>query len=125
MTLAALDIDYFKGINDTFGHEVGDDVLRAISQLLLERMRRVDKVFRLGGEEFLVLFYGTDAQHSYGLAQELRVDIANLPCCPDRSVTVSIGLATLRPKEQWREWMKRSDNYLYRAKSMGRDQVVA
>lgn len=60
MTIAPLDIDYFKIINDTFGHDMGDRVLQSISELPLHRVRRIDKIFRLGGEEFLVLFYGID-----------------------------------------------------------------
>ncbi|PZD72425.1 putative diguanylate cyclase AdrA [Acaryochloris thomasi RCC1774] len=124
MTLAALDIDHFKSINDTFGHAAGDQVLRRIGQLLQGRVRRVDKVFRLGGEELLVLLYGTGGKNGSSVAEELREAIAALELLPDRPVTVSIGLATLYPQENWKLWLKRSDENLYQAKAMGRNRVV-
>lgn len=124
MTLASLDIDHFKAINDVFGHAAGDQVLRDISGLLKERLRRVDQVFRIGGEEFLLLFYGSDAESGYRVAEELRHFIGTQPFLPNHSVTVSIGVATLHPKEDWMTWMQRSDNSLYRAKSAGRNQVM-
>ncbi|MEO0373290.1 MAG: GGDEF domain-containing protein [Cyanobacteria bacterium P01_A01_bin.17] len=124
MTLAALDIDHFKSINDTFGHAAGDQVLCSISQLLKGRVRRVDRVFRLGGEELLVLLYGTGKNNGSLVAEELRKEIAALELLPNRPVTVSIGLATLHPQEDWKLWMQRSDENLYQAKAMGRNRVV-
>jgi diguanylate cyclase (GGDEF)-like protein len=125
MTLVSLDLDHFKSINDTLGHDAGDAVLRGVGDLLNRRIRRADKVFRLGGEEFLALLYGADAEVGQRVAEELRDAIGSLPLLPDRSVTVSVGVAALRPGEEWREWMKRGDDNLYRAKSAGRDQVAA
>lgn len=125
MTLLALDLDHFKSINDTLGHDAGDAVLRGVSKLLRRRLRRTDKVFRLGGEEFLALLYGTDAKNSLQVAEDLRIAIASLPLLSDRAVTVSIGVATLLPRENWTEWMKRSDKNLYRAKAGGRNRVMA
>lgn len=125
MTLVALDLDHFKSINDTLGHDAGDTVLRGVGELLHRRIRRADKVFRLGGEEFLALLYGTDAEKGRRVAEELRGAIGSLPLLPDRSVTVSIGVAALRPGEEWTEWMRRGDENLYRAKAAGRDRVAA
>ncbi len=125
MTLVALDLDHFKSINDTLGHDAGDRVLRSVGEVLQRRIRRADRAFRLGGEEFLALLYGADEESGQQVAEELRGAIATLAPLPDRSVTASVGIATLRPDESWREWMKRSDENLYRAKSGGRDQVVA
>jgi diguanylate cyclase (GGDEF)-like protein len=125
MTLVSLDLDHFKSINDTLGHDAGDAVLRGIGDLLNRRIRRADKVFRLGGEEFLAILYGTDAEVGRRVAEELRDAIGSLPLLPDRSVTVSVGVAALRPGEDWVEWMKRGDENLYRAKSAGRDRVAA
>ncbi len=124
MTLASLDIDHFKSINDIYGHAVGDQVLCEISQLLTERLRQVDQVFRIGGEEFLLLLYGTNAQNGYRVAEELCHLIASAQLLPQQSVTVSIGMATLQAPEDWITWMQRSDHHLYRAKSAGRNQVV-
>lgn len=125
MTLVAIDIDHFKSINDTYGHDVGDQVLRGIGQLLQDRIRIVDSVFRLGGEEFLLLFYGVDADNSCQIAEELCQTIGAQELLPDRSVTVSLGVATLQPEEDRIGWMKRGDKNLYRAKARGRNCVMA
>lgn len=123
MTLVTLDIDHFKSVNDTYGHDVGDDVLCHVSTLVKNRIRRVDKVFRLGGEEFLVLLHGTGQTDAQQVAEDLRSRIALLELLPERAVTVSVGLATLRLNEDWTAWMKRSDKNLYRAKMSGRNRV--
>lgn len=125
MTLATLDLDHFKTINDTLGHDAGDVVLRGIGELLRNRVRRVDKLFRPGGEEFLALLYGANNESGRRVAEELRTAIAGQAFVPDHVVTVSIGLATLLPGEDRKKWMKRSDENLYRAKAGGRNQVVA
>ena len=124
MSLIALDLDNFKFINDTLGHDAGDEVLRGVGNLLQKRIRRSDKVFRLGGEEFLILLYDTDAAQSWLVAEELRKTIESMLLLPDRRVTTSLGVATLQPKEHWRDWMKRSDDNLYLAKKQGRNRVV-
>lgn len=124
MTLLTLDLDRFKSINDTLGHDAGDVVLQGVSELLKKRTRRTDKVFRPGGEEFLVLLYGTEIENGVKVAEELRGAIALLSLLSDRTVTVSIGVATLLAGESWTEWLKRSDENLYRAKSGGRNRVV-
>lgn len=125
MTLITLDLDHFKSINDTLGHDAGDTVLRGIGKHLHDRIRRSDKVFRLGGEEFLALLYNTDATHGLNLAEELRSSIETQIVLPDHPVTASIGVATLQTDESWDEWMKRCDKNLYRAKQDGRNKVVA
>ena len=124
MTLLSLDIDHFKAINDSLGHDAGDAVLRGVGELLRKRARRVDKVFRLGGEEFLVLLYGADGHSAQRVAQELLGAIAAQPFLPETPVTVSIGAATLESDEDYQTWLKRVDANLYRAKSGGRNQVV-
>ena len=79
MTLVALDLDHFKDINDTLGHDAGDTALRRVGLLLRQRLRRVDKVFRVGGEEFLALLWNTDAQgrpiDRGGNPSQLRVEL--------------------------------------------------
>jgi len=124
MSLVAIDIDHFKDINDTFGHEQGDNVLKSISQHLLSRVRRVDKIFRLGGEEFLVLLYNTGSADALNVAEEFRTGIASLNLLRNRSVTISLGVATLARKETQQQWIRRSDDNLYKAKNKGRNQVV-
>jgi diguanylate cyclase (GGDEF)-like protein len=124
MTLVTLDLDHFKQVNDRFGHDAGDAVLQGVGGLLRKRLRRVDRLFRIGGEEFLVLLFATDADNARRVAESLRAAIAAHPFVPDHPVTASIGLAALRPGDDWKAWMKRSDDNLYAAKSAGRDRVV-
>jgi diguanylate cyclase (GGDEF)-like protein len=125
MTLLCLDLDHFKSINDSLGHDAGDTVLSGVGALLLGRARKADRVFRLGGEEFLVFLYGADATSGGHVAEELRAAIESHAFLADRSVTVSIGLAELGPDEGWTAWIKRGDENLYRAKQGGRNRVVA
>ena len=124
MTLLAFDLDHFKSINDTYGHDAGDEVLIGVGRYLTKRLRRSDMAFRIGGEEFLILLYNTDTSAACHLAEELRAGIETMSLLPDRKVTASIGVATLESGEHWRHWMKRSDEFLYRAKSGGRNRVV-
>lgn len=124
-TLVSIDIDHFKLINDTFGHEAGDIVLSKFSQLLLKRVRRSDVVFRLGGEEFLLLLMDTDSDSGVQVAEQLRTILKQTELLPDRQVTASMGVATFRPGESWQRWLRRSDQAVYRAKGEGRDRVVA
>jgi diguanylate cyclase (GGDEF)-like protein len=123
-TMILLDLDHFKKINDTLGHDAGDAVLQHIGSYLKGRMRHSDKVFRLGGEEFLIILYDTDADNGHDIAEELRHGISSLTTLADHKLTASIGLATLTNTENSKQWMKRCDENLYCAKSSGRDTVV-
>lgn len=125
MTLLTLDLDHFKSINDTLGHDSGDLVLRGVSHLLSRRIRRADHVFRTGGEEFLILLQETNIEQGRQVAEELREAIESEELLPGKQVTVSIGVATLASGENWMEWMKRSDDNLYRAKTEGRNRVAS
>jgi len=125
MSLLSLDLDLFKAVNDDLGHDAGDAVLRGVGDLLRRRCRRADRTFRMGGEEFLVLLHGTDAENARLFAEQLRAEIESSTLHPNRAVTVSIGVAGLANDERWEDWVKRSDANLYRAKSQGRNQVVA
>jgi diguanylate cyclase (GGDEF)-like protein len=123
MTLVVLDLDHFKYINDTFGHDAGDRVLRGVGQLLQQRIRKSDKVFRLGGEEFLVLLYNSNMASGKQVAEELRQAIEEQKLVDDHHVTASVGVATLEREEDWKQWIKRADENLYRAKANGRNRV--
>ena len=123
-TLITMDIDNFKIINDTYGHDAGDMVLRSIADIILKRLRRVDKVYRLGGEEFLALLRGTDESNAAEIAESLKAAISSETMILDESITVSMGVAGYRSDESWLDWMKRSDEKLYRAKVEGRNRVV-
>ncbi|MEX2048571.1 MAG: GGDEF domain-containing protein [Gemmatimonadota bacterium] len=124
MTLLALDLDEFKEINDTRGHDVGDAVLRGVADLLRARIRRSDRAFRLGGEEFLAFLYGTDKDQGLRVAEELRSAVQAQSLAADRPVTVSVGIAQYSGDPDWETWVKRCDENLYTAKAKGRNLVV-
>ena len=123
-TLLMLDLDHFKSINDNYGHSIGDTVLRDVGTHLGERIRHSDKVFRLGGEEFLIVLYNTETESAIEVAEELRNGVAMLSTPLDSAITASIGLATHLPGEGMDEWLKRCDDMLYQAKSAGRNKVI-
>lgn len=125
MTLVGFDLDQFKQVNDQKGHAAGDEVLRCFARILKQRRREVDALFRTGGEEFLMLLYGTGQAGALVLAEEIRRQVESACWVEDTAVTVSVGVAELRRKESWEDWVKRCDQNLYRAKRQGRNQVVA
>ncbi len=124
-TLISMDIDYFKEINDELGHDIGDHVLMQLGAFLKDFFRDSDKIFRTGGEEFLILVSNTDEANGIDIAEKLRKEIENLSLIPDRMVTVSIGVAGLGSEKDWKQWMKACDKNLYEAKNSGRNRVVA
>lgn len=124
-SIVSLDLDHFKRVNDDFGHDAGDRVLLSLADLLLGRLRRTDLLFRVGGEEFLLLLGDTELANAATLAEELRAQIFAAPLLAERPISVSMGVAEIRPGEDESRWLTRADNLLYRAKELGRNQVVA
>jgi diguanylate cyclase (GGDEF)-like protein len=124
VSVLMIDIDHFKRINDEHGHEAGDAVLKRLVALLKERSRTVDLLFRMGGEEFVVLLPATAEAAAVTHAEELRASIAEAPLLEGRSVTVSIGVAELGPDDTTVSWIKGADDALYAAKDSGRNRVV-
>ena len=129
LSLLVLDVDHFKIINDTHGHAAGDEVLRELSEVLSEHVRRIDIVGRLGGEEFAVVMPGAEMARAHEAAErlrariaELRVDIGSQFVTP----TVSIGVAEADVwTESLADALARADDAMYRAKETGRNRVVA
>ncbi|MGQ7959054.1 diguanylate cyclase [Pseudomonas sp. SP16.1] len=122
--LLVMDLDHFKQINDRFGHHVGDQVLMAFVELIQRDSRKEDRLFRFGGEEFLLLLPNTELDGLHAAAQHLRQCVAEGLKSPGGPVTVSIGGAVLRSGEHWESWLQRADECLYRAKSEGRNRAV-
>lgn len=120
-TVVAVDIDHFKSINDSYGHDTGDKALVEIGKLMKESFRKSDKVFRLGGEEFLVLLYNTDREAGWQVAEQLRGKIAAQALIEGHTVTARLGVAELEPDMNWGQWLKRADEFLYKAKAEGRN----
>ena len=122
--LVILDIDYFKKINDEYGHGVGDQVLCDLVGLIAENTRRTDQLFRFGGEEFVVLFPGVDETNLKIVVSNLQQGLRKSLKGPGGPVTSSFGVAMLRHGESVASWLSRADHALYRAKESGRDRVV-
>ncbi len=131
LSLIVFDIDFFKKVNDTYGHQAGDDVLKTFSQRLNKNVRSEDLACRFGGEEFVIAMPETDRALAFVVADRMRKEIAAHPFVIDGgkqqiSVTVSAGVASLQGEDDTIEsMMKRADEALYEAKRTGRNQVVA
>lgn len=121
--LAVLDIDWFKQVNDEHGHAAGDRVLVGLVELLGQRLRRVDGVYRIGGEEFVLLLPATPPAALPIVLERLQDSLRSHLRSPGGPVTVSIGAAALHADEAWNEWLARADAALYRAKHAGRDRT--
>ena len=129
LTVLVLDIDYFKAINDTHGHDAGDDVLREFAIRIRKSIRGIDLACRYGGEEFVVVMPETDMAVATVVAERLRRRIASEPFPIQQGaraidVTISIGLAALGRDDNAARVLKRADQALYRAKRDGRNRVV-
>jgi two-component system cell cycle response regulator len=125
-----LDIDYFKSINDSYGHDAGDDVLREFALRIRKSIRNIDLACRYGGEEFVVVMPDTDLAIASMVAERLRRRIASEPFTIEQgaislNVTISVGIAGMNgPTESAATILKRADQALYRAKRDGRNRVV-
>ncbi len=126
--LLTMDIDFFKRINDTYGHSAGDDVLRAFAKLVTADLRPFDQAFRVGGEEFSVLLPGVSMVVACDMAERLREAVAAHPIAAhgeEIPVTVSIGVAKVSEAVNPNELVDAADAALYRAKTTGRNRVVS
>jgi two-component system cell cycle response regulator len=125
------DVDHFKQVNDAYGHDAGDDVLRELAARTIKSVRSVDLAVRWGGEEFLVVMPETDLANAAAVAERLRAAVAKDPFTMksgggNLAVTISIGVAAaVAGGDQRDRLLKRADDALYRAKSAGRNRVIA
>jgi diguanylate cyclase (GGDEF)-like protein len=131
VTLAMLDLDHFKRVNDTWGHQAGDQVLRAVGATLLQTLRREDLLARYGGEEFAVIARGISPTGGLGLGERLRAEVERMVIrAPDGRripVTISVGVCTAPGGTEIApaELVRQADANLYAAKAAGRNRVVA
>ncbi|MEO7031629.1 MAG: GGDEF domain-containing protein, partial [Herbaspirillum sp.] len=131
--LVMCDLDYFKHINDCFGHATGDLVLQHFSEILRDELRHFDAVGRVGGEEFALVLTGANASAAQAFAERVRARVASTPLMLEAksgqlpqaiSITVSIGITLIRDTDSSADiCLSRSDAALYRAKTGGRDRV--
>ncbi len=126
-----IDIDHFKKINDSFGHDIGDEVLREFAVRLASNVRAVDLPCRYGGEEFMVIMPDTRLSDAERIAERIRLHVAGSPFrvaggSELLTVTISIGVAsTLGPGDHAEALLKRADEAVYEAKAAGRNKVIA
>ncbi len=131
ISLLLMDIDFFKTVNDTHGHDVGDDVLRELARRIRRTIRGIDMACRLGGEEFVIVLPDTDMARAYGIAERVRQTVGREPFPVSSTgltldITISIGVAALEDADDTADTiLKRADRALYRAKRDGRNRVVA
>ena len=123
-SLAMLDIDYFKNINDTYGHYVGDVVLKDLTKIIEKNIREVDSVGRWGGEEFMLLLDNTTTKEAVFVAEKIRTIIEKTLMAGHYNITVSIGVSQYTTPENKSILLQKVDNALYEAKENGRNQVA-
>lgn len=123
-SILLIDIDHFKHVNDTYGHLVGDEILKSIARILDENTRNIDLVGRWGGEEFLVISKEINIHGAKKLAEKLRQSVETYQFETTKNQTISIGVAEVQENETIDELLTRADNALYEAKANGRNRVV-
>lgn len=122
--LAILDIDKFKLVNDTYGHDVGDEILKELASTVSKKIRQNDIFARWGGEEFVLLLKTKDLQVAENIAEKLRIDISKTEFPTVKHITVSFGISSFKNSEQtFEEVFKNADKALYEAKENGRNRV--
>jgi diguanylate cyclase (GGDEF)-like protein len=125
LTLAALDLDHFKEVNDTMGHLMGDEVLQKVANTLKKQIRLTDLLVRMGGDEFLLILPDTDMEAAQNLGQRLCRAVEDLDIDVGQAkLGVSIGLSQWKSGISRTEWMEQADDILYQAKKNGRSQVA-
>ena len=123
-SMLLVDIDHFKAINDEFGHDVGDKVLQQLVICMRDNLRNGDDIFRLGGEEFVVLLPAAGQEIAAGIAETIRSAVSEGHFLEGKTITISIGASERLPQEDEMNWLKRCDEELYRAKEQGRNRVA-
>jgi diguanylate cyclase (GGDEF)-like protein len=119
------DIDDFKYINDNYGHTVGDKVLIELCALVQKQIRITDYLFRVGGEEFIILFANTSQKEIRDAVEKLRLTIEKeLNVLENRTITVSMGLTQVQAQDTQESIFNRADELLYEAKKKGKNQVI-
>lgn len=124
LSFILVDIDFFKKVNDTYGHQVGDYVLKTTAGLLDYHIKKSDMIGRYGGEEFLIICPDTDKESATVLAEKLRKTVLEHTFDIVGQKSISLGVAQLAAHECGDEILRRADNALYEAKNGGRNRVI-
>lgn len=122
-SLVVLDVDFFKRINDNYGHAIGDQVLVNLVKLIKTRIRETDCLYRFGGEEFVLVLSGAGQGEAVKIAETYRLMIESSVLIEDMVVTISLGVAEIFGGESASDWMERADRAMYEAKETGRNRT--
>ncbi|MGL5327613.1 MAG: sensor domain-containing diguanylate cyclase [Aeromonas sp.] len=122
-TVIAMDVDNFKQINDSYGHNMGDQTLINIVSLVRDHIREIDTLARWGGDEFMVVLANTALETARGVATKFQALMVTNPICPCVATSISFGLAEYQPGEQKESLMVRADRALYQAKQQGKNRI--
>lgn len=125
LSLLIIDIDFFKKVNDTYGHIKADEILEHIAKLMINSARKYDIVARFGGEEFVILLPETSLEKAKKFCNRIRKKIHEDKFLKKFNITVSGGIAAYKKKESKKFFYKRADKALYKAKNSGRDKFVS
>jgi diguanylate cyclase (GGDEF)-like protein len=123
LSIIVFDIDFFKRVNDTYGHPVGDQVLCKLVTIVKQSIRKIDSLYRIGGEEFVILCPDTNNEQVLNLAERIRQSIENTSFDEVEQVTISLGVTQFKESDQQKEFINRADKALYKSKENGRNQV--
>jgi len=125
LSLIMTDIDQFKKVNDTFGHDIGDTVLKGYADLMIKGSRKEDLVARFGGEEFIILLPLTSIQEAFTIAERIRISLSKTDLIGGNNfITASYGISQLIENEKSERFIKRADDALYMAKNSGRNKTI-
>ena len=124
LSIIIADIDFFKKVNDTYGHIAGDNILADFASLIIDNIRSTDMAFRYGGEEFVILLPNTTSEDAKKLAKKLRTIVKKHTFENPKSITCSYGITQYKPKESIEVFFKKADDALYFVKNNGRDNIA-
>ena len=124
LSLAMIDIDDFKKVNDTYGHDIGDEVIKTIINIINNNIRKSDLLIRFGGEEFIILLPNTDVEQTFTVLEKIREKIQQCNLVENVSFTVSVGISKfIYSEDNIEKTVKRADEKLYLAKNSGKNKI--
>ena len=123
-TIAMYDIDDFKKINDTYGHDIGDKVLVEITNEVKSIIRKTDFLFRVGGEEFVIIFDKISLDESYDIAEKIRINISKMQIIENEKITISMGITQAIANDNPQSIYERVDKLMYQSKRNNKNQTT-
>ena len=123
-TIAMYDLDNFKNINDTYGHDIGDKVLVEITNEVKSIIRKTDFFFRIGGEEFVIIFAKTSLDEAYDIAEKIRIDVSKMQIIENEKITISVGITQTKPNDNAQSIYERVDKLMYQSKRNNKNQTT-